>query len=403
MVGARVIKTCLAVMISVYIAKALNLYSFQFAGIIAVLSVQPSINRSLKYAVQLTASAVIGAILGVVALFALGSWSFLVMGVVTFIIMVLHVKVNWTSTLLVSAVIGINTMGTVETDFWHVAWDQIALVLIGVGAGILINLIHKPVHQERAEVVLKQSEGMLRALLHFMHFGLQNKQITPYTTMKIQIDEIRGYIRKGKEISSFINEDNRFRRTAVKNTSSIFESFKTMLERINDMAKALANFDIIADEIKFSEKSLHLLIRMQENIIRGKKMNPRLFKLALDKKRNQIWQASDGSEDITKELAFFNFYGYIIEYLQELEHFLVENTGLVKKSLTYVSVDRPGLIAEISGILLKNNLNITDVSIQVSGDFATTSIKVSCPASFESGEMLAEILMVKGLLTGDFN
>ncbi len=145
------------------------------------------------------------------------------------------------------------------------------------------------------------------------------------------------------------------------------------------------------------------MIKMQENIIHGKKMNAVFLKLVLDKKRSQIWQASDGDEeDFSKELAFFNFYGYLIEYLQQLEHFLVENTGSVKKVLSYVSIDRPGLIAEISNILMKHNLNITDVSIQVSGDFATTSIMVTCPLNFENGEILKEILKVNGLLSGEF-
>ncbi len=49
MVGARVVKTSLAVLLSILIARSLDLNTPQFAGIIAVLAVQPSIYRSIRY------------------------------------------------------------------------------------------------------------------------------------------------------------------------------------------------------------------------------------------------------------------------------------------------------------------------------------------------------------------
>ncbi|WP_373229808.1 aromatic acid exporter family protein [Cohnella sp.] len=396
MIGARVIKTSLAVATSVLIAKSLDLYVYQFAGIIAVLSVQPSLYRSLRNGIQQTASALTGAALGAIALFTIGE-SFLAMGFVAFMLMVFHVYIKWTNSLLVSVVIAINTMGTIGLNFWEAAYSQMALVLIGTGVGTLINLIHKPVHQERAEIILNQAEGMLRVLLHYIVLDLEKNQITPYPFMKEQIDEIRLYLKKGKEISGLIIEDRKFSKTPIKNTSKIFQSFETMAERIHDMSKTLTNIDLVDDELKFSKKSLKIVISMQEKIIQGKRLNLKLLTRVLDQKRNELWRGSDESE------GFYNFYGYIRAYLKELEHFLVENSGQIKKQISYSSIDRPGLIAEISKLLVNYDLNITNVSIRVNGEFATTTIEVSCRYDFEGNKMIKEILNVDDVLTVKFD
>lgn len=398
MIGARVIKTCFAVAISILIAKSLDLYTYHFAGIIAVLSVQPSLYRSLRFGIQQPASAIMGALLGAVGLFTFGD-SFISMGFISFLLMVIHVKIKWTNSLLLSVVIGINTMGTLGMDFWDAAWNQIMLVLIGTGTGTLINLIHKPIHQERAEVQLKQSEEMLRALLHFILLDLNKKQMTPYSLMVNQIDEIRQFLKKAKEISALVLEDRKFRKIPFKNTSNIIESFEIMLGQIHDMSQVLSSIDLIEEEIEFSKKSIRLLIRMQENVIHGKKNNPKLMESVLDHKRNQLWKDSDDGKAYPNKIGFYHFYGHLKEYLKALELFQVGNAGQVKKQLVYTSIDRPGLVAEISNILAKHDLNITNVSMRVKGDFATTIIEIACSFDFESDGLIEQVLKLNSVLT----
>jgi hypothetical protein len=102
--------------------------------------------------------------------------------------------------------------------------------------------------------------------------------------------------------------------------------------------------------------------RMQEKIVRGKSLNLTFFERVLDQKRSLMWKGSDDSE------GFYSFYGCLKEYLQQLGHFLVETAGLIEKRLSYTSIDRPGLIAEISGILVQHGFNIMDVSIRLAAE-----------------------------------
>ncbi|WP_123043066.1 aromatic acid exporter family protein [Cohnella candidum] len=394
MVGARVMKTCLAVMISVWIAKSLHLHTYQFAGIVAVLSVQPSLYRSLRVGVQQSASAVMGALLGAVALFAAGG-SFLTMGVVSFLLMALHVRIQWTNTLLVSLVIAINTMGAPGLPFWETVLNPIALVLIGTGMGTLINLVYKPVHHERAEVLLSQSEGMLRALLHLMVLDLEKGRVPPYDMIRKQIGEIDGYLKKGKEVSKLVSEDRKFRKSSFKNTSNIFQAFETMLSRIHDMARGLTLIDMDENEVAFTVKALKLLIRMQEKTIAGRKPKLASFKRTLERKRLEMWNGSGEAE------GFYGLYGVLMDYVQEMELFLVEHAGMVKRQLSYTSIDRPGLIAEISDILGRRGFNITGVSIRVNGEFATTTMEVASRADAAGDDAVKEIRRIHHVLSAE--
>ncbi|WP_018132859.1 MgtC/SapB family protein [Effusibacillus pohliae] len=55
-----------------------------------------------------------------------------------------------------------------------------------------------------------------------------------------------------------------------------------------------------------------------------------------------------------------------------------------RKQLTYVSVDRPALLAEIAAILGQKGLNITDVSMHADEDVVSTTIEFSAPPVVDS-------------------
>lgn len=323
MIGARVIKTCLAVAISILLARVFKLETPQFAGIVAVLAVQPSIYRSFRYGVRQTVSAVMGAVFGALALYAFGN-SFLVMGLVAFFLMTVHVRINWTSSLLVAVVIAINTMGTANLPFWEAALNQISLVLIGTGTGTLVNLFQKPVHRERAEVLAAKSEGMLRSLLYYLSLEMRDNRTVPYSVMKEQIDHVRTYIEKGKEISVLIDEDKRFGVSSYRDTRAVFQSVETLLERIRDMSKELQKMDLSQAEPLFLKKALSLAIVMQERLIRGRSVHLALLKAVLERRRTEMW-GGENTGELACKLACYNFYGYLREYLRELNGLQAKN------------------------------------------------------------------------------
>ncbi|MGE5703263.1 MAG: FUSC family protein [Clostridia bacterium] len=313
MIGARVIKTSLAVTLSILIARSFELHTPQFAGIIAVLSVQPSLYRSFRHGLQHTASAAMGAVAGAYCLAELGN-SFLVMGLVTFGLMAVHVWIKWKNSLLVSVVVAINTLGTTSMYLGESATNQLALVLIGTGAGMFINACYKPRHDKREEQFLKQSEEMLRSLLYFIYIDLVRGSITDYPSMRKQIDEVKRYIENGKEVSAMIGEDRRYHRLPKANRLILFTTFESMAERIRDISKALQKADVLHLERTFMQKVLLLLIRLQEKAQGERLVHFAWVESIIERRRQALWSEQDRSAGFAQKLALYNTYGFLLEY-----------------------------------------------------------------------------------------
>lgn len=330
MIGARVVKTSLAVLLSILIARSLELHTPHFAGIIAVLSVQPSIYRSLRYGFQHTLSAVMGALVGAYCLYEVGN-SFVVMGLVAFLLMAIHVWIKWTSSLLVSVVIAINTLGTTSLYFGESALNQLALVLIGTGVGMLVNVCYRPVHAEREARYVTQSEEMLRSLLYYVSIDLTLHRVTSYPVMRKQIDEVKAYVEKGKEISVIIGEDRRFHRSPRANRLMLFKTFESMAERIRDLSKELQKVDVTSADTQFLQKAMLLVIRAQEHVLGNRQSHAGWLVSVLEARRQSLWQEPGFAQDFQVKLAFYNCYGYLLEYIREMVA-LQEQYPLVAKA-----------------------------------------------------------------------
>lgn len=70
-----------------------------------------------------------------------------------------------------------------------------------------------------------------------------------------------------------------------------------------------------------------------------------------------------------------------------------------RKQLTYVSVDRPALLAEITAILGEKGINITDVSMQSDDDMVTTTIEFSGISNLNWEGLMETISKVESVLS----
>lgn len=280
MIGFRVIKTAIAIGISIWIARLLHLEPAHFAGVISMLAIQPSVYRSLRHTLSHIASALLAAALGIIVALIFGSNSILI-AMVCLVVMALHVRLRNTASLTLAVIIAINTMGTAEVLSGSAAYHQFLLVLVGMTVGTFVNMVRKPIHREREEVLLAKSENMLRTLLYYIQLDLQAKQMTPYKPqMKQQIDEVRTYIEKGKEISQLVNED-RWLGKPVNHSGHMFTTYESMIERVRDLIKALQKADLEHHEARRLIRAVGLVIKVQERSVQGRKIHLRWVMEAL--------------------------------------------------------------------------------------------------------------------------
>ncbi|WP_409342261.1 FUSC family protein [Paenibacillus sp. MBLB4367] len=313
-IGLRVLKTVISVAISITLARLLRLDPAHFAGIISILAVQPSVFRSLHHSLSHIASALFAALFGIAVCELFGNWS-IVIAAVSFVVMAIHIKLKRTGSLQLAVIVTINTMGTFSQLSGSAAYNQIMLVLIGMIVGTVVNVIIKPVHREREEVLLAKSESMLRVLLHYVRLDLKTDKMTPYRPyMRDQIEEVRAYIEKGKAVSQLIREDRWLRRGEEAETASLFDTYESMVERIRDMIKALQKADLNHPEAERLVQAITLTIHVQERMLAGQKapVSMLLRSLHPDEKRRYA-----DHRDLQQVFAYFQAYEALSEYMSE--------------------------------------------------------------------------------------
>lgn len=316
MIGFRVIKTAVAIGISIWIARLLHLDPAHFAGVISMLAVQPSVYRSLRHTLSHMASALFAAVLGIVVALLFGSGSILI-ALVCFVVMAMHVRLRNTASLTLAVIIAINTMGTSDVLSGSAAYHQFLLVLVGMTVGTAVNMIRKPVHREREEVLLAKSENMLRTLLYYIQLDLQAKRITPYKPqMRQQIDEVRSYIEKGKEVAQLINEDRWLGKKNPTDPGYMFTTYESMVERVRDLIKALQKADLQHNEAKRLLQAVGLVIRVQERYLKGKKAP---LPLVLKTLRPNVEACGSDVEALHKLFPYYQAYEALSEYLKEFK------------------------------------------------------------------------------------
>ncbi|MDQ0190831.1 hypothetical protein JI721_00830 [Alicyclobacillus cycloheptanicus] len=259
-VGGRILKTGIAITLSVATARLLHLQSPQFAGIVSVLAVQPTVYRSVRQGIQQVISASIGAAAGILCLSTVGH-SALVIGLAALVMMGLHARWQWTSSLLVAVVIAINTIGSTGPSFVHDGVNQFALVLVGVGFGTLINLLVKPAHDSRSEQLLASCERQVWRLLRGVQRDLERGMTTPYAQFRKEIDHVRAALEEGKRVAGYVKEDHTIRIMAQPGVLQSFHTLESMLERVRDMNKAMQKFAFIgqhSDLVRMVELSLRV-------------------------------------------------------------------------------------------------------------------------------------------------
>ncbi|MDF2628062.1 MAG: hypothetical protein K0R39_1893 [Symbiobacteriaceae bacterium] len=141
--GPRIIKTGLAVFLSLFAAHAVNSKYGAFAAVAAILAVQPSVSRAKQVFLNQVISNLIGGVVGALLGRYLGpSSGAMALGVVVVLGMCARLRLNETASLAVTAVIFI--MDRPEHDFINYTAARLGAIMGGMLIGALVNRFVKP-------------------------------------------------------------------------------------------------------------------------------------------------------------------------------------------------------------------------------------------------------------------
>ncbi|WP_313893633.1 aromatic acid exporter family protein [Psychrobacillus sp.] len=141
--GARIIKTGVAIVFALFVADILQLPSPVFAGIAAIFAIQPSIYRSYLTVIEQIQSNLIGAAIAVIFALMFGN-HIVIVGFAAIVAISIMIKFKLEKTISLALVTVIAIMEIQSDDFLTFALIRFATILVGVIAAFIVNFAFMP-------------------------------------------------------------------------------------------------------------------------------------------------------------------------------------------------------------------------------------------------------------------
>ena len=164
-IGARIIKTGIAVTITMYICKLLNLEPAFFGAVSAVINMQPSIFLSVKTAQDQILVHILGVTTGLTFGYLVGG-NPMVMGLITILLISLHIKFNFQSSITMGIIAALFVLSSSAEQFIPHALARSAVIFIGLSVAMITNIVlWPPRYQQQFKEKLEESNKA--AILYF--------------------------------------------------------------------------------------------------------------------------------------------------------------------------------------------------------------------------------------------
>lgn len=335
--GARSLKTGVAVTMALFIALALHLTPPTMAGIAAAVTTQPSVHRSFRTMVENIQGNIIGAIIAILFVISVGA-SPIIIGLAVIIVIAIQLKLHLQSTMSLTMVTVIvimagETSGTdVSDNFLFFSLDRIILVGIGVLSAMIVNFLFFPPNYEYRLYysILNQTTEL------FKWIRLLSQRASEHTKIKDDLAtfadnklKIENYYHWYKEERSYFRKQRfiKYRRTVI---------FREMITTTNGLHHILRALDrnenayrLLPDDFKKTlQEELNGLMAYHERVLlkfNGKIRRQQHEKQAKEDYRHKTKLAESfvahyHQNDNDEWLDLFPFISMIVDYSQHIEH-----------------------------------------------------------------------------------
>ena len=163
-IGARVLKTGMAVALAVYLSSLLGFPSPIIAAVAAIFTIQPSISRSWQQVTDQLQTNFLGAFVAITAVRLFGNTAIAV-GLVCIIVILISIRLRMESSIGLTLVTVVAVMEANEQG-WLFAVERFSMVLAGMGAAFVVNaLLFPPRPRKQFVEQVHQAYGQLSLLL----------------------------------------------------------------------------------------------------------------------------------------------------------------------------------------------------------------------------------------------
>nr|WP_263323076.1 aromatic acid exporter family protein [Neobacillus sp. Marseille-Q6967] len=253
--GARIVKTGIAIVLSLYLAQLLHSPSPVLAGIAAIFAIQPTIYRSYLTIVEQIQGNLIGAILAVICVLLLGN-HYIIIGLAAIIVIIINLKLNIENTIGLSLVTLISIMETPGSDFLPFAGIRFSTIMIGVFSAFIVNLVFLPPKYE-TKLYFKISDTTEEII---KWIRISTRHDFDHNVLKADIEKIKDNLLKmGQLYLMYKEERSYFKRNNLEKSRKlvIFRQMTSAAKRGLETLKKLHRFE---------NELLHLSEEFQQSI-----------------------------------------------------------------------------------------------------------------------------------------
>lgn len=206
-IGARIIKTGIAVSLTMFICNSLQLEPAFFGAVSAVINLQPSIFLTVKMAQDQILVHVIAVGSAITCGYLLGA-NAISMGLITIVVIAVYKRLNFQSGVATGVVAAVFILGSNPDEFLMHAMNRTGVIFVGLGAAMLINTtLWPPQYGQRLKEKLRESnmaavQYFCRALSTYVELGTEKPSLDD-----LRKDEVERLNREVREIADFFRSE----------------------------------------------------------------------------------------------------------------------------------------------------------------------------------------------------
>jgi uncharacterized membrane protein YgaE (UPF0421/DUF939 family) len=239
--GARILKTGIAIVLSLYLGQLLHSPSPVFAGIAAIFAIQRTIYRSYLTIIEQIQGNIIGALLAVVFVLLLGN-HIIVIGLAAIIVIGINLKLKLENTIGLSLVTLISIMETPGGNFIPFAGIRFSTIMIGVFSAFLVNLVFMPPKYENKLYfrITSTTEEIIRWI------RLSTRHDFDHNLLKTDIDKLKeNIIQMGQFYSMYKEERSYFKKNNLEKSRKlvVYRQMHSAAKKALDTLKRLHRFE----------------------------------------------------------------------------------------------------------------------------------------------------------------
>jgi uncharacterized membrane protein YgaE (UPF0421/DUF939 family) len=237
-IGARVLKTGLAVAVALWVGQLIGLESPLIAAISAIFTIQPSIYRSWMQVLEQVQTNVLGAIIAIGAVFLIGNTPISV-GIVCIGVILLCIRLRTEETIALTLVTVVVIMEA-QGQGWMLAWDRFAAILMGMVSAFAVNvIIAPPRHHSRFLKQIQETQALLSRLLRTVVTNELKESV-----YRDELNHLKSMLRKLDEYYDLFAEERVLRKSTRLKRVRLLIVYKAML---TSLERGLSLIDAVED------------------------------------------------------------------------------------------------------------------------------------------------------------